>query len=53
MVDIEFRILVTVASVALVGVMTWDQYRLRQMNPMKWVLAPLMVVLFSFQAWIY
>lgn len=45
-------IMMTVISVLVVALMTWDQLSRRQMTPFKWALVPLIVAISSLGAWL-
>jgi hypothetical protein len=49
--EMEFRLLMTAICPVVVGLMVWDQSRLRRMTRGKWALAGAMVAVLLWSVW--
>lgn len=49
--NLTSRIALTLAALAVVGLMVWDQLRIDGMTPMKWAMLPGMVVIVVGPIW--
>ena len=48
---IPYRIFMSLVCVAVVGAMVWDQSRMKQMTPLKWVIAPMLLAMLLVSTW--